>query len=414
MAGGRRSAYYAGFLDLVRRQLRRDYEAEDLEQKGLRVFTSLDPAIQSIAEIGLIEELERLQPGRPELEGALIVTNPHNGEVRALVGGRRTGFDGFNRALDAKRQIGSLIKPAVYLAAIESGAHTLADLIDDAPIDIELDNGRVWSPGNFNDETHGTVTAVRALSESFNMATVRLGTEVGADRVAELLARLGLDAPPAAYPSLLLGAIELSPLEVTRIYNTIANGGFRSPLHAVRVVVDRDGQEVQRYRLEIEQTVESGPVYTLNQALVQVMERGTGRGIRRALPASLTSAGKTGTSDGLRDSWFAGFTNEHLVVTWVGNDANESIGLTGSTGAGRLWARVVANLDASSFVPPQPAGLQAAWIDYYTGLETDAGCATAVPLAMPYRDLPPIAAACGSSRQKRGTRIRRWLRSARQ
>jgi penicillin-binding protein 1B len=405
------TAYYASFLDLVRRQLRRDYADADLQAKGLRVFTTLDPTIQATAEKALVTELDALQPGRPELEGALIVTNPHSAEVRALVGSRRIGYDGFNRALDAKRQVGSLIKPVVYLAALESG-RSLATQIEDAPIEIPLDNGTTWSPTNFTDEAHGTVTTIRALAESFNMATVRLGMDVGLKPVVDLLGRLGLERTPPLYPSLLLGALDLTPLEVTQIYNTLANGGFRMPLRAVRAVVDGSGNTLQRYPLEIREAADPATVYALNHALVQVMERGTGRTARQRLPATLVTAGKTGTSDGLRDSWFAGFSNDQLVVTWVGNDANAVTNLTGSTGAARVWARVFAELDATSYAPPPPAGVETAWIDYMTGLGTDASCPDAVKIAVTAgAELPPKAVACGSDKTRIGSRIRQWFRN---
>jgi penicillin-binding protein 1B len=413
-AANRRSSYYAAFLDLVRRQLRTDYADDDLQRTGLSVFTTLDPAVQSSSETALIGEIERLQPGRPELDGAVIVTTPHNAEVRAVVGGRRTGLSGFNRALDAHRQVGSLIKPVVYLAALESGRHSMASIVDDAPIDVPLDNGNVWSPRNF-DETdvgQGPVTAVRALSESLNMATVRLGLDVGLEPIAELLGRLGLERVPRPYPSLLLGAFELSPLEVTQIYNTLANGGFRIPLRSVRAVVDSRGQTLQRFPLQMAQASDPGVVYALNQALVEVMTRGTGRMAQARLPAGLTMAGKTGTSDGLRDSWFAGFGSEHLVVTWIGNDANAPIGLTGSTGASLVWSRIVADTGGAGFAPVAPGDVDTDWIDYRTGLQTDVDCPEAVATALGDAERPPKAARCGSDEIRIGSRIRRWLQKA--
>jgi penicillin-binding protein 1B len=410
-AESRRTAYYAAFLDLVRRQLRRDYADEDLQAAGLKVYTTLDPTIQAAAEEALVEELERFQPSRPALEGALVVTNPHNAEVRALVGSRRVGFDGFNRALDARRQVGSLIKPVVYLAALESGRHSLATQVEDAPIVVPLDNRTAWSPSNFDDELHGDVTAVRALAESFNLATVRLGLDVGLEPVADLLVRLGLERKPALFPSLLLGAIEMTPFEVAQLYNTLANGGFRVPLRTVRAVVDAEGEMIQRYPLAIEQVADPVSVYALNQALVQVMDRGTGKTARAQLPRGLKTAGKTGTSDGFRDSWFAGFSNDQLVVTWVGNDANEPIGLTGGTGASQIWARVVAGLETSSYDPPPPAGAETVWIDYYTGLRTDDLCPSAISIAMTAAEIPPKATACGSTQTRIGSRIRSWFRN---
>ncbi len=174
---------------------------------------------------------------------------------------------------------------------------------------------------------------VRALAESLNMATVRLGLDVGLEPISRVLEQLGLEQKPPLYPSMLLGALALTPIEVAQVYNTLANGGFRVPLRAVRSVIGDDGAVLQRYAIEIEQAADPAAVFALNQALVQVMERGTGKTVRSQLPADLTVAGKTGTSDDLRDSWFAGFTNDHLIVAWLGADDNRPIGLTGSSGA---------------------------------------------------------------------------------
>ena len=400
----RRTAYYVSFMDLVRRQLSRDYDDEELAERGLKIYTTLDPSIQATAEEALVAELERLQGNRAELEGAVVVTSPHNAEVRALVGGKRIGFDGFNRALDAQRQIGSLIKPAVYLAALESGSHSLATQLDDEPITVELDNGQTWSPQNFDEETHGQVTAVRALAESLNLATVHLGLEIGVGRVARVLERLGVERETELYPSLLLGAIELTPYEVTQLYNTIANGGFRVPLKAVRAVVDGEGNTLQRYVARDRASRRPVAVFALNQGLVQVMERGTGATAKRLLPANLTTAGKTGTSDGFATVGSPGFSNDILVVTWVGNDGNASVGLTGGTGAAQIWARVMRSVEATSYDPPPPEGAELVWIDYNTGLATDQRCPDAVHIAIPSR------ASAAESRGLRQHCRRAWAR----
>ncbi|HMB72352.1 MAG TPA: transglycosylase domain-containing protein, partial [Gammaproteobacteria bacterium] len=298
----RASGYFAAFLDLVRRQLRADYAAPDLESQGLNVFTTLDPSVQAAAERALSSEIDALQSGRAALETALVVTTPHDAEVKALVGGRQPGF---NRALDARRPIGSLIKPAVYLAALESRRVSMATTISDAPIEIRLADGRLWSPQNFDDEFHGELTVARALTDSVNTATVRLGMQIGVARTVDVLQRLGMSRAPAPYPSLLLGAIELTPLEVAAIYNTIANGGFRQPLRSVRAVIAADGSVLQRSHIGLERAADPADVYKLNAALVEVMRSGTGKTAARRLPPSLITAGKTGTSDDFRDSWFA-------------------------------------------------------------------------------------------------------------
>jgi penicillin-binding protein 1B len=408
VGNNRRNATHSAFLGLVRRQLSADYARDDLERTGLIVLSTLDPAVQAGSERALANGLEALGKNAAEFEGAVVVTSPHTGEVKALVGGRDASFEGFNRALDARRQIGSLIKPAVYLTALESGRYSLASVIDDAPIVVQLDKRNTWTPSNFDDQAHGLVPLVRALAESYNMATVRLGLDVGLDEIADTLQRLGLQQKPTLYPSMLLGALALTPIEVAQIYNTLANGGFRVPLRAVRSVVAEDGELLQRYEIEITQAADPGAVYALNQALVQVMERGTGRTVRRQLPDDLVVAGKTGTSDDLRDSWFAGFTNDHLIVTWIGADDNRPTGLTGSTGAARIWAGVLSSLEANSYSAPPPEGVDETWIDYLTGDPMAPRCPDAIPVPVPDTDYYPRVFGCNGETGL-GSRIRSWF-----
>jgi penicillin-binding protein 1B len=404
----RRGATHSAFLSLVRRQLSADYARDDLERTGLVVLSTLDPAVQAAAERALDSGIDALGKNAAEFEGAVVVTSPHTGEVKALVGGRDARYEGFNRALDARRPIGSLIKPAVYLAALESGRYSLASVIDDAPIVVELDRRNTWTPTNFDNQAHGLVPLVRALAESYNMATVRLGLDVGLEPIADTLQRLGLTQKPTLYPSMLLGALALTPIEVAQVYNTLANGGFRVPLRAVRSVVAEDGELTKRYELTIEQAADAGAVYALNQALVQVMERGTGRTVRRTLPDDIVVAGKTGTSDDMRDSWFAGFTNSHLIVTWLGADDNRPIGLTGSTGAARIWAGVLSALEANSYSAPPPDGVDETWIDYLTGEPAAARCPDAIAVPVPETDYYPRAFGCNGETGI-GSRIRSWF-----
>jgi penicillin-binding protein 1B len=413
LGDARRASMHSAFLGLVRRQLSADYARDDLERTGLVVLSTLDPAVQAAAERALDAGLDAMGKNAAELDGAVVVTSPHTGEVKALVGGRDANYEGFNRALDARRPIGSLIKPAVYLTALESGRYSLASVIDDAPIVVELDKRNTWTPSNFDDQAHGLVPLVRALAESYNLATVRLGLDVGLEPIADTLQRLGLQQKPKLYPSMLLGALALTPIEVAQVYNTLANGGFRVPLRAVRSVIAEDGELKQRYGLEIEQAADAGAVYSLNQALVQVMERGTGRSVRAQLPGDIVVAGKTGTSDDLRDSWFAGFTNSNLIVTWVGADDNRPTGLTGSTGAAKIWAGVLASVEANSYSAPAPEGVDETWIDYLTGTPTAARCPDAVAVPVPETDYYPRAFGCNGETGI-GARIRSWLDNDRQ
>ena len=416
---GMLSRYQPAYMDLVRQQVAADFPLDELATNGLRIFTNLDPQVQSLAERELAAGLERLQPtesiGDVPLEGAAVVTRPQTGEVIAMVGGRDVEFDGFNRALRAMRPAGSLIKPVVYLAALQVGGYTVASPLSDEPIEVELENGDIWTPQNFDKTSHGDVPLLRALAESYNQATVRLGMDIGIDAVADLLESLADKRVPAPNPSLLLGAIEMSPLEVTQVYNSLANGGFRIPLRAVQSVIDADGKPLVRYRLELLPAADTGAVQQLNLALVQVIERGTGRAARATLPYELLAAGKTGTSDDFRDSWFAGFTNDHLAVVWVGRDDNSPVGLTGSEGALSIWAPIVAGLDTTeSFNPVLSRGLELAWLDYETGLATREGCGDSALVALPDGDTPRRLAGCGGGLRELGARFRHWLQGDKQ
>jgi len=394
-AGRKGGSFYPAFLDLVRRQLREDYEEAALTEAGLTVFSTLDPLLQGAAEAALAGELERLdRSARKEahgLEGVVVVTSPQTGEVVALIGGRRSGFDGFNRALDAKRPIGSLAKPIVYLAALETGRYTPATLIADEPVDLKLPSGDRWKPQNFDKQVRGQVTVVRALTQSLNLATVNMGLDVGLDRVAQSFEQLGLQEAPAELPSMLLGATNLSPLEVAQMYNTIANGGFRAPLRAVRAVIDEAGQPLKAPELEVSEAVSPEAVHALDRMMIEVMNRGTGRAAKNQLPPGLVVAGKTGTSNDYRDSWFAGFSGSHLIVAWVGHDDNKPTALTGTTGGLAVWSRLMGSIPTSSFEPLLPESVDLRWIDYFSGRETSPYC-NGSAVSMPFPPGTPLEA----------------------
>ena len=379
----------------MRRQLRTDYKESDLTEAGLTVFSTLDPLLQEKAESALASELERQDKSARKashgLEGVVIVTTPQTGEVVAIVGGRRASFDGFNRALDAKRPIGSLAKPLVYLAAFETGRYTPASLVHDQAVEIKLPNGDTWKPANFDKEIRGDMPAVRALTQSLNLPTVNLGLEVGLKRVARTFVQLGLEEKPAEYPSMLLGATNLSPIEVARMYNTLANGGFRSPLRSVRAVLAESGKQLKAPQLEVAEAAPADAVYTVDRMLVEVMERGTGRPARKSLPPGLVVAGKTGTSNDYRDSWFSGFSGSHLIVVWMGHDDNSQTGLTGTTGALAAWSKLMSSIPTTSFDPLMPESLENRWIDYYSGRETSPYCDGSA-VNMPFKIGTPLYA----------------------
>ncbi|MEA3134587.1 MAG: penicillin-binding protein [Gammaproteobacteria bacterium] len=415
-------SYVPAYLDLVRRHLKRDYAEADLAAAGLAVYTSLDPRAQAAAERALTLNLKRLDAASrvrgAHLEGAVIVAEPNSGDVVAVVGGRDVGTDGFNRALDARRPIGSLVKPAVYLAALESGRYNAATLIEDAPIELKLGDGSVWAPQNFEHQIYGNVPMARALAESINLATVRLGLDIGLPKVAETLQRLGLDTPPTLNPSLLLGTVEMTPLEVVQIYTSLANGGFRARLRAVHAVLDEQGRPLKSFKVQVEEAAPSAAVYQLDRMLTLVTTHGTGRDAALRLPRGTVVAGKTGTSSDTRDSWFAGFTGSYLSVAWVGYDDNRVTGLTGAAGALPVWADTLARLRSASFQPVPPESVEDRWIGFADGLETTPACsADAVLVSVPRDTALPAKPGCssvdkGTSRTDRmGDKIKSWLKN---
>ena len=410
--------YVPAYLDLVRRHLKRDYAEADLAAAGLAVYTTLDARAQAAGERAMMRGLRRLDaakgPKAGHLEGAMIIAEPNSGDVVAVVGGREVGADGFNRALDAHRPIGSLVKPAVYLAALESGRYNAASVLEDAPLELKLGDGSIWAPQNYTREVYGPVPMARALAESMNLATVRLGLEVGLPKVIGTLKELGLESEPAANPSLLLGALDLTPLEVVQLYTSLANGGFRARLRAVRAVLDEHGVALKRFKVEVEAAAPPAAVYELDRMLTLVTTHGTGRGALAHLPAGTVVAAKTGTSSDTRDSWFAGFTGSYLGVVWVGYDDNRVTGLTGAGGALPIWADAIGALKSASFEPAPAELVEDRWIEFSTGLETTPGCsADAVAVAVPRGTVLPAKPGCGASPGPGVTdKIKSWFRTA--
>ncbi|SIR04442.1 penicillin-binding protein 1B [Marinobacterium stanieri] len=368
---------FPAYLDLVKRKLREEYRDEDLSSEGLRVFTSLDPLVQTRAEAALETGIGRLEKryGKraKELEASMVVTDPQTGEVMALIGGRDNRYTGFNRALDALRPIGSLVKPAVYLAALEQG-YTLATPLEDEPLSVKMPDGSVWQPQNFDRRSHGVIPLHRSLALSYNQSTARLGMNVGLDNVIDMLHRLGAERDLKAYPSLLLGAQALSPLELASVYQTIAANGFRMPLRVIRRVTDAEGEELSRYPFTLKQQVKPELVHLLQYALQEVAREGTARSVYSVLPDNLNVGGKTGTSNDQRDSWFAGFAGDRLAVVWLGRDDNSQLPFTGSGGALRVWTEFMRRESPEPFLATRPAGVEYVWIDEATGLRSDRRC----------------------------------------
>ncbi len=408
----RGASYFPAFMDLVRKQLVRDYDAQDLARAGLQIFTTLNPLVQARAERALAGRIAALEKQvAPGLEGAMVVTTTDGAEVLAAVGGRDPSFDGFNRALDANRPVGSLLKPFVYLAAFEAGGVNLATQLEDSPISVTLDNGEAWTPGNYDQVFVGVLPAVRALAESRNVPAVRLGMATGVSAVAGMLARLGFERPVKPYPSLLLGAVAMSPLEVAQLYNVLATGGAYTPLRSVRFVLAESGEQLGRYPLRVRQVVKPGSVTQLNAGLLTAMRRGTGRSARARLPPELEVAGKTGTTDELRDSWFAGFSADHLAVVWIGRDDNRPAGLSGAAGALAAWTDLFAGLPTGSLVLDLDDTLRVVWLDYQTGLESRPDCGDTVPIPIPASAKLEAAPGCEPTRKRDvGKKALDWLK----
>ena len=392
---------HPAFIDLVRRQLKQDYKEEDITSEGLQIFTTMDPIVQLDSEKALSNRIKRLQKSRDyagdELQGAVIVSSVNGAEVQAVVGGKNPRFAGFNRALDAVRQIGSLIKPAVYLTALDRpDEYTLTTGIEDKAIKLRSgkEKDQYWQPKNFDHEEHGLTPLYRALALSYNLSTANLGMELGLDEVLSTLKLLGIEREFSAYPSILLGAISLSPLEVTQMYHTLANNGFRARLRAIRAVLDVDGQPLQRYPLSIEQPVSPESAYLINSALQQVVSNGTARSLYSVLPESLAIAGKTGTTDELRDSWFAGFTSNRLAVVWLGMDDNKSARLTGSSGALRVWGDIIKKIGAANTILPLPDTIEKVWINPLSNLRVRSYCKGAIELPFIIGSAPQKISSC--------------------
>lgn len=403
---------YPAFIEQVRRQLQADYKEADLQSEGLRVFTTLVPRVQAELERNVADGLASIESRRgiaaDSLEAAGVIARTESGEIQALTGGREAGYRGFNRALDARRPIGSLAKPFVYYAALaQPERYNLYSLIEDRAISHPLPNGDIWEPRNYDaDVEHGEVRLYEALARSYNLATARLGIDIGPEAVARAMASAGLETPPLAVPSLALGAVSLSPLQVTQMYATLASGGYRYPLTSIREVTDADGEPLTRYGMRVERGLEEGPTYLTNWALERVTLFGTGQGVYRHLPATTRVAGKTGTTDDFRDSWFAGFGSDRVGVVWVGRDDNAGSGLTGASGALPIWSATMDAIGITSYEPYMPDSVQEQQLDRESGLLAGEGCEQVVVIPFIKGFAPEEPAPCAG---KDSGGIREWF-----
>jgi len=407
---------YPAFIQLVRRQLRQDYREEDLKSAGLTIFTTLDPILQNKAGTAVATTLARIEKERRlrknTLQSALVLCSVDQGEVLAVVGDRLPSQAGFNRALDMRRPLGSLVKPAVYLTALSRpDQYHLLTPLQDSPLTVPAKGGE-WRPLNYDKKFRGPVQLRQALIHSLNVPTVRLGMELGLDSVINTLHALGINSDIPAYPSLLLGALEAPPIEVLQMYQSLASGGYRTPLRAIYSVMDQDRHLLQRYPLTVQEAAEPGPLFCLNWTLREVTRSGTAASLAHTLPTGLAVAGKTGTTDGLRDSWFAGFSGSHVAVAWVGRDDNKPTGLTGSSGALPVWSQLMNNITTEPLELAPPDNIDFYSVDSKTGLLLSDSCPPGELVPFVQGGLLPPVKDCGRTARP-SARKRQQSRNAR-
>ena len=392
---------HPAFMDQVRRELRLVLDNPNIRQSGLKVFTTLDSNAQIKAENAVSNgvALQEKRLGKSGFEAAMIVTDIDSGEIRSIVGGRNVNYAGFNRALDAKRSIGSLIKPAIYLTALEQAKdYNLATHLEDEPIKLKSTYGKMWEPQNSDKKFRGQVPLVIALSRSLNVPTVNLGMNLGLVNIADTIRRLGVSEKLDLYPALTLGAVNFSPLQVNQMYQTIANNGRYIPLHSITAIMSPDDELLWHFDVVPEQRVDEQATYLLNYALHKVTLEGTAKAVRANFP-DINMAGKTGTTDDYRDSWFSGFDKNILMTSWIGKDNNQPVNLSGASGAMQLFITYQQQQEPKSLVRRFPDGLGIAHFDNATGKLSKAGCADTFSVPAITIALPPVPNKCsGESR----------------
>ncbi|MEA9391833.1 bifunctional glycosyl transferase/transpeptidase [Acerihabitans sp. TG2] len=346
------------FMQMVRQELQEKLGDKIDGLSGVKIFTTLDPISQDAAEKAVEAGVPALRAGRgvKDLETAMVVVDRFSGEVRAMVGGADPQFAGFNRAMLARRPVGSLAKPATYLTALsEPDKYRLNTWLADAPLALKQPNGTIWEPKNYDRKYSGKVMLLDALTYSLNVPTVNLGLSVGLANISVTLQKLGIPKDVInPVPAMLLGAISLTPVEVAQEYQSIASGGNRAPLSAVRSVIAQDGKVLYQSFPQAERVVPAQAAYLTLYAMQQVVARGTSRSLSVKFP-NFHLAGKTGTTNDLRDSWFAGVDGKEVTITWVGRDNNGPAKLTGANGALTLYRRYLENQPplALNLIPPE-------------------------------------------------------------
>jgi len=380
---------YPAYVQRVRQELRALVTDPQALQQGLKIFTYLDPMAQSAAEQALAGRLEKLDE---KIQGAVVVTDYQQGAIKAMVGGRQMHYAGYNRAVSAQRQIGSVMKPVVYLGALQQPEnYNLGSILQDTPMTLRS-GGRSWTPQNYDKRFRGPVPVIDALSQSLNIPTIRLGMQVGLPVLASNLQRLGLERELKLQPSALLGAVEMSPLEVAQIYQTIANKGYFLPLSTVAAIRQTDGELLYQREQKAEKRIDAASLYLLQYAMTQATQTGTAAVLAKQFPR-VRFAGKTGTSSDYRDSWFTGFDHETGVVAWLGRDDNQAIGLTGGSGALPVFSRYFQLMPPNSLFRAVPDKIGKVFVSKLSGRIVSESCVNVLLLPAISVEMP-ISSSC--------------------
>ena len=375
---------FPAYIDKVRQELRVLVQDKTQLQNGIRVFTYFDPMAQQAAEQAVLQRVAKLDPA---IEAAVVATDYQQGALTAIVGGRNTTFAGYNRAISAKRQIGSIIKPIVYLSALQQPQRFhLGTVLADTPLTLKS-GSRNWSPLNYDKKFRGNVSLLQALSDSLNIPTVRLGLQLGLPALQQELQRLGLAREVKLQPSSLLGAVEMSPLEVAQLYQTIANKGQYLQLASISAITMHDGTPVYQRATKPQQRVNASAAYLLQYALQHATQNGTAQSLAAQFPRQ-KFAGKTGTSSDYRDSWFTGFDHETSVTIWLGRDDNKAIGLTGGSGALPIFSTYFQQLGANSLFRAVPENVQKQFISKQSGRFVEDSCVNVLLLPVIWVEMP--------------------------
>ncbi|SFC74137.1 penicillin-binding protein 1B [Pseudoalteromonas denitrificans] len=381
---------HPGYLDLVSRHLKTLLPDMDTIDAGVRVFTYFDLQKQTAMEHSVVNSLYYLEKRKTadKLQAAMISVNLQSAGVSALVADRNTAYSGFNRVLDAKRNIGSLVKPAVYLTALSEPEYSLGTLLSDEPITLNDELGRNWQPVNYDRKYRGNMPLYKAFSNSINLPAVHLGLELGVENVAKTLNKLGINQEIQTYPSLLLGAVELSSFQVAQMYTTLALSGHYQKLTTVAAITDSVGNILHQHNAQSKAVFSKESTYLTRYAMKKVTREGTAKRLKSHFP-TIQLAGKTGTTNNLRDSWFAGFDQNTATVIWVGRDDNKPTSLTGSSGALELYIRYLKQLNPESIADTRPSSIKWAFVNEETGKQAPPGCGTVVNLPVRVSEFNP-------------------------